>query len=83
MRTPTGEQKRKATKVSLCMQWSLLQFMRPNAPEGGIINRKWDEEHWETKTGALQFIGPFLQPWSPLETISQPFSFKVATTARK
>lgn len=62
MRTPTGEQKRKAMKVSMCVQWSLLQFMRPNAPEGGIINRKWDEEHWETKTGALQFIGSFCNP---------------------
>lgn len=83
MRTPTGEQKRKATKVSMCVQRSLLQFMRPNAPEGGIINRKWNEEHVEKKTGTLQFIGPFLQPSSPLETISEPFSFKVATTAGK
>jgi hypothetical protein len=80
---PFGEQKKKGRKVDMYVQWSLLQFMRPNRPEGEIINRKRNEESWQGKTETLRFKCLFSQPWSPLKTISEPFSFKAATTSGK
>lgn len=51
--------------------------------------RRWDHKQemgWRAlgnKDRSITVYRFILQPWSPLETISQPFSFKVATTARK